>query len=187
MIQTEEQTDGTLLLVDGADRVPLDDDELVDLVRAFARQQEVLDKDRSPEKAAEVIAASLFRLLKRLTATVALRLQELDDDVGRVAEGQGEPPPPPEGILVTIDEARLVVNPVLSAAQLVGSLLAQMVAAPNAAEQADVIASYRQTQEALSLLGSRLVYGLRAYEAAAQEEADEEAAEEAADGEEEGA
>jgi hypothetical protein len=183
MILTEEGLDGSLLLVDGAEKTPLDDPELTALIRSFRRLQEGLDKDKTPEKVAELIATSAVRLLTRLSATVASRLQDLEGALGDLQENPpGGDAPAPEGVLLTIDECRLVVSPLFAAANTFGQMaqaVSQSPQDPSHPPREQVAASYLQVQEAIGMLGSRLALGLKAYELAAAEEAAAEAAEEA--------
>lgn len=190
MIQTEEGQDGTLLLVNGADKAPLEDAEMTALLRSLKRLQEGLDKDKSPEKVAELMVTSGARLLLRLGATIASRLQELDDDLAEVAamaeQGGGGETPQVEGILLTIDECRIIVNPLFAAANTFGGMAQQIAQAPqdpNAPPREQLAATYQQVQEAIGMAASRIAFGLKAYEAAAAEEAAAEAAEEADGGE----
>lgn len=187
MIQTEEGQDGSLLLVNGADKTPLEDPEMTALLRSLKRLQEGLDKDKSPEKVSELVVTSAARLLLRLGATIASRMQDLEDDLAEVAAlaeqgGGASEAPQQEGILLTIDECRLIVNPLFAAANTFAGMAQQILAAPqdpSSPPKEQIAATYQQVQEAIGMAASRIAFGLKAYEAAAAEEAAAEEAEQA--------
>lgn len=190
MILIEEAQDGSLLLVQGTDKTPASDPEMISLLRSFKRLQEGMDKERSPEKVAELMSTSGARLMLRLCATLAARLQDVDASIESMAEAIEETsaaePPAPEGVLLTIDEVRLVLQPLATSAQVFAQMAAETERAPQvpgAPHPAQAAAAYRQIEHALGMLASRLDLGLRAYESAAAEEAAAEAAEEAEEAE----
>ena len=179
MIKTEEALDGTLLYVDGTEKRPVSDPEVQALLRSFGRLQETVDQDGSPEAVTKVFVTSGVRLLARLAATLGHRMQELGEIVDELDEAEAARQEdggaaPAEGILFTIDEARLLQQPLAVAAETFGAMAANIAQAPQDPAfppREQIAQSYLQLQAVLGGAAGRLALGLKAHEAAAAEEA----------------
>lgn len=175
MIKATERPDGTMMYEEGPgiEPVPIDDDELVALLRGLQRFQGVLDADKSPTAVADAMVRSGARLLVRLAATMGHRLQQAFEAIETLEEAQGEGAG--DAITITADEARTLVTPLIAAANTFGAMAGQIESAnPPPENAAELVQTYRNIQASLGQFGSMLGFKLRAIELAEAEEANEE-------------
>jgi len=168
-----ETEDKQVLIVDGLEKTPVDDEDEAQLLRDIVALQSTCDANPSVEDVVKLVRRDLIRLIKRQTATFTLHLQDLEGDL----EDLKENPPGSDGhVLVSLDELKKLVGLL----EPIGEVFTQLArdTPRNTPELQAVAQGYQALASSVQEAAAAFKYKVVAYEEAADEEEGEEDGEE---------